>query len=201
MRREVFITALLALALALLGACTLSPRDTGRSYMLSLNAIKTAPQELIGTHLVVALPETAPDFDTGRVALIRGAHIRDYYAGLRWADFLPSLVQDGMINTLQGSGLFKAVAGDTAGLPAERLLKTDIRAFQAEYSPGHEAPLVHIRIAVRLQSRLDRKTISAFDIDASRRAAQNDAPAIHTAFQSAFSAVLAQLVEQLGQHP
>jgi cholesterol transport system auxiliary component len=190
-----------ALLLVLLTACSLPPKDAGRGYMFTLTGIRPARQELIGTRVIVAIPEAAPDLDTSRVALLRGAHIRDYYAGISWADFLPELVQDDLVSTLRASGLFTAVASDTSGGVADRLLKTDIRNFDAEYGPGGGAPVIRVRLAGKLQSRLDRRTLLSFEAEGQSRATEDRAAAIHTAFQRAFNSALQQVVAGLAEHP
>ena len=181
----------------LLAACTLTPRDTGAAFMFALNPVKISqpgPQKEV---LLVSLPTTAPELDTYRIALKRDDRRWDYYEGARWPDFLPVVVQNDMTRTLVHAGLFKNVATDEAGLIGDMILKTEIIAFQAEYTAGSAAPVIKIRITASLVGRLEMKPLSSFTIDAEKKAAGNNLSAIQAAFAAAFNDVQRQLAGKL----
>lgn len=187
------------LALVLLAACSLTPKDIGKSYMFALGPVKTARQNTADSTLVVGLPATAPELDTYRVALLRDKKVWDYYAGARWAEFLPALVQDDMIKSIEASGLFKTVSTDQSGFSGGMLLKAEIRSFQAQYQKGREAPVVRIGITLNLFDAAERELVSSFDIIEEKVAEKNSLTAIHAAFQSAFDAAQRQLIVKLGR--
>ncbi len=187
------------LAVASIAACTLTPKDTGKAYMFALSpapvASATAPAE---TRLVVSLPATSPELDTYRVALTRDGGVRDYYAGARWADFLPVLVQDNIVKTLERADLFKIVAADQTALEGDFSLKIEIRDFQAEYAAKDAPPTIKLRLVVSLLDRLDRRVIAKMDASSHGMKAQsNTLPAIRAAFEKAFDQCQRQLVEKL----
>ncbi len=193
--------ALLALLfLSAVAACSLSPKDMGHAYMFALSPVRVSGQAATDGHLTVGLPAAAPELDTSRVGLIRDGKVWDYYAGTRWAEFLPVLVQDSMIKTLENTGTFKSVASDQSGVAGGKLLKAEIRSFQAEYVPGKVAPVIRVGIAVSLLGGLlDRKPIASFEISGEKTAASDSLPAIQSAFQDAFNMAQKQLVEKLTQ--
>lgn len=197
MRKSFILCGIFALLLA---GCALSPKDLGQAYMFSLSPAKAAGKARTGQRLMVELPTTAPELDTHRIALVRDKGVRDYYAGARWADFLPVLAQDSLVRTLEGSGLFRTVAPDEAGLAADMVLKLEIRDFQAEYAKAGAAPVIRVRLIASLVSRQDGAMIASVQPGAvTRRAAGDSLPAIHAAFRSAFLAAQGQIAFGLDQ--
>jgi len=106
-------------------------------------------------------------------------------------------VQDNVTKTLEQAHLFKTVATADSGLTGDKILKTEIRAFQAEYTEGHAAPVIKIRMIVSLASRLERRPLASFTVGAEKKATGNSLSAIQSAFAAAFSETQQQLVMKL----
>lgn len=193
MRKGALIFPIFALLAA---ACTFAPKDIGRSYMFPLVPAQMPPRQPVKESLIVTMPSAAPELDTFRIALLRDGKW-DYYAGARWADFLPLMVQDSMTKTLEISSLFNTVATDEASGNADRILKLQIRSFQAEYEAGQPAPAIKMRIAVSLKNRTEGTILQAFDLKSETRAAQNTLSEIQLAFARAYNDVQKQLVNRL----
>lgn len=188
------------LAACLVTACTLSPMDTGRSFMFALTPIVDVRHITSGDNsLIVALPVAAPELDTYRIALVRNGKRWDYYAGARWSEFLPILVQDNLTKTLEKIGTFKTVTTDGTGISGNRILKTEIRAFQAEYRQGVATPVVKIRLMVSLLSHPERVSLVSFEVNAEEKASGDSLPEIQVAFSAAFSKVQRQLITGLNK--
>lgn len=197
MRQSIILCGFLSFLLA---ACALSPKDLGQAYMFSLGPAKAAAKTHTGARLIVELPTTAPELDTHRISLIRDRGVRDYYAGAKWSDFLPVLVQDSLVRTLEGSGLFKSVAPDQTGLAPDMALKLEIRDFQAEYAKTGAAPVIRVRIVATLLNRESGNTIASLQTGSvTRKAASDSLPAIHAAFKAAFLSAQQRLTEGLNQ--
>jgi cholesterol transport system auxiliary component len=182
------------LSFLLLASCTLTPKDTGRAYMFALPPVETAAHARSGDSLTVALPLTSPELDTYRIALTRNGGRWDYYAGARWADFLPLMVQDSLTKTLADAKLFKSVSTDQSGADGEEILSAEIRTFQAEYEDKAAAPTIKIRLTVHLKKRG-----SSFEIKTEAKAAKDSLPAIQAAFATAFGEAQRQVVYKLGR--
>jgi cholesterol transport system auxiliary component len=198
MRKWIVICGLLSIAVA---ACSLTtPKDTGRAFMFALPPVETAAHARSGGgSLTVALPTAAPELDTYRIALSREGNRWDYYAGARWADFLPLMVQDSLTKTLSDAKLFRTAAGDLSGSRGEKILNVDIRAFQAEYESGSKTPVIKIRLMVYLRQQGEGTPAASFDINAEAKAAQDSLPAIQSAFAAAFAEAQKQLVGKLSR--
>ena len=185
------------LLLGLLAACSFTPRDTGSSFMFALQPIEAAQQKPGAESLVVFMPTTSPELDTYRIALNGNGTRWDYYAGARWSDFLPLLVQDNITKSLAQAQIFKSVSTGDSGLTGDKILKTEIRAFQAEYKTGSTVPIVKISMVVSLVSRMERVPLSSFGVNVEKKASDNSLSAIQAAFASAFNAAQQQLIEKL----
>ena len=186
---------------ALVAACTLTPRDTGTAFMFALAPIKIIQQQPDGESLVVAAPTTSPELDTYRIALLGDGKRWDYYAGARWSDFLPMLVQDNITKTLEYTRMFRGVTTDETGLPAERMLKTEIRDFEARYEAHDDVPVIKIRMVVSLLTRAERKPILSFTVNAEKKAAGPHLAQIQEAFTDVFNDAQRQMIEKLDQRP
>ena len=184
---------------ALLTGCTFTPRDTGASFMFALQPVQIEQQAAQNDSHVVFMPTTSPELDTHRIALNRNSKRWDYYAGAKWSDFLPLLVQDNITKTLDEAHLFKRVTTSDSGLTGDKILKTEIRAFQAEYAAGRAAPVIKIRMTVSLLSRFERKPLASLAIKAAQPATGNSLTAIQAAFSTAFTEAQRQLVTQLAE--
>jgi cholesterol transport system auxiliary component len=187
----------------LIAACSFEPRDTGSGFMFALEPVEAAAppaadKTLVDKVLVIAQPTAIAELDTYRIALKKGAQRWDYYAGARWSDFLPAVVQDDLTKTLEQSGLFKNVTADESGLTGDRILKVEIKKFQAEYAEG-AAPVIRIRLAVNLISRLERARLASFTISAEKAASGNTLSSIQAAFAAAFSDAERQAVTKLAE--
>ncbi len=197
MKKGLVICSILIAGLA--AACTLAPRDTGTAFMFALAPIRIINQGAASESLVVALPTTSPELDTYRIALTKDDGRWDYYAGARWAEFLPLIVQDSLMKTLEHARLFKSVRMDQTGLIGDKLLKVEIRAFQAAYAPGAATPVIGVRMAASLLSDLERTPLATFTVSAERKASGNRLSEIQAAFVAAFNEAQLQLVDKLGR--
>src|SRR3546814_5426049 len=56
-----------------------------------------------------------------------------YYERANWTDVAPRMLQSLIVQSFDNTGRIVGVGRETAGLGADFVLKTDLRAFQAEY--------------------------------------------------------------------
>jgi ABC-type uncharacterized transport system auxiliary subunit len=187
---------LFIIAALLLTACSFAPLETGSGFRFALEPVAVEGHTPQPESITVMMPTTSPELDTRRIAL-RINHRWDYYSAARWSDFLASLVQDNFTKTLDEAHLFKSVAPVDSGLVADKILKIEIRSFEAEYTDGNAAPLIKIRMSVSIVSRLERRPLASFTLKAEQRAAANSLTAIQAAFAAAFNDTQQQLVEKL----
>lgn len=195
------LVSLIALGSLIAVSCTLAPRDTGRGFVLALDHLPAASTHVAMSPdtLVVALPTAAPELDTARIALVKQDGHWDYYAGAKWPDFLPLVVQDSLTESLSGSGLYKTVVSDQSGARGGQKLATVIRSFQTVYRTGAAAPVAKVALSVRLTAAGEADAVAAFDVQAQAPAAQDRLGDIQTAFAAAFRSAQQQAILKLKQ--
>ncbi len=182
----------------LASACSFAPKDTGKAYMFGLT-VATVPhqQKVYEEKLTVAIPVAAPELDSYRIALVKADGRWDYYAGARWAEFLPVLVQETMMDSLETAGLFKSVTSDRFGVVGDYILKTEIREFQVEYQRASNVPLIKIELAFSLFKKLGTTPLAIYTVKAEAPATQNRLSAVQQAFAKAHISAQQKAVLQL----
>lgn len=190
--------ALLAF-LALVSACSLAPRETGKAEMFALMpaTVRQQPAPLVGA-VSVSTSAVSPELDTFRIALIRADRRRDYYAGARWSEFLPLVVRDNIAKTLERSKIFSAVSIDETPSEGPYFLKSEIRAFEAQYDSANGPPTIRVRLTFTLRSMPGNKLISYFDTQGETSATKDSFSAIQSAFAGAFADAQEKMAEKLG---
>ena len=181
-------------------ACSLSPKDFGKAYMFALNPVDLEINRNIDETLVVALPVASIEIDSSRIALIKSGKKWDYYAGAKWSDFLPVLVQDRIVKSLEKAKLFKRATSDQSGILGDKVLKIEIRSFHAEYKRGIKAPVIKLAMIVSLKNRLDNMSIISFNISSEVQALENRKSSIQAAFSEAFNKTQEDLVYKLSNY-
>ena len=134
--------------------------------------------------LAVARPRAASSLDTERIAVVRAGSGFDYFAGVRWSDPAPQMLQQLLVDALVADARFATAVAAPSRVPAELLLDVELRRFEAVYatrSASHDqvecgVTLVDVRRGLRLTS---------FSSAAAVAAARNDRAAVVAAFEQA----------------
>ncbi len=186
--------------MVLLASCSLtSPRDMGNAHQVFLAPLteKIACHAHSGGNLTVAYPQAPDALDTYRIALVDQAGHWDYFAGMRWADFLPGNLQSALIATLSASKHFASVSSDDTVDEGRMVLESDIHRFEAVYSAGSSMPqaTIDITFSVRKAGRLhaDRQ----FTVSSAVTAQGNGINAVSQAFEKAFADIQSQAVSKI----
>ena len=146
---------LLALAACLaVGACAaaleLARPDPPRLYDLTpKSSFDDLPE--VDARLSVEVPTATAGLNTARIALRPTSTTLEDYAGARWVDVVPVMVQNLLLESLDNAARLDVLGREVVGVRADYALLTHIREFQAEY--GESGPP---RVRVRLQARLVR---------------------------------------------
>ena len=152
---------MLSLIITSLGACSVLPEaEQIKIYHLPIDgSLKTISEPRLNTALSVAEPDTLRSLNTSRISEFSNGQIQRYYAGARWADRAPTLVQQSMMQTLQSTDLFSQVVNEENDLTADYLIHSNLRAFQIEDSEAGEK--AHVILHVTLVSQLDRQVLGS----------------------------------------
>ena len=198
--RSVLYISLSFFIAAFLTACSLSPKDVGKSYMFALMPAELSFKNKSDEVLIVALPTAAPELDTYRIALIKNNNRWDYYAGARWADFMPLLVQGSLTKTIERSHLVKHATTDQSGITGDKILKIEISSFHAKYKNGAKKPVITIHLKANLRNRHNNISIASFDSKAEVVAESDNISSIHKAFITSFDRAQKYLVYKLNKN-
>lgn len=166
--------------------------------MLALRPVNIDANGASSHTLVVGYPVAAGQIDTARVALKQPNGTIDYFAKTRWVDFLPVIVQTTLTESLSLSGVYKIVRSDEAGLGDDRILKSNIRHFEAVY-PAYmdRPPEVIVEIAFTISDVETENVIDTFTLRSAHQSVDNTTTAIHDAFVKSYADVQEQLIGRL----
>jgi cholesterol transport system auxiliary component len=186
----------------LTGAVTLAVAGCSRlfvapppKYVFRLTPVSVFPPDLphLRAQLLVASPDASAALDRRRIALSRSPLSLDYFADAEWVDVVSSMVRTVLTNSYENSRAITATNG-SLGLPADFILGTEIRHFEAQYGAGGGAPEAFIAIEAKLVAQPEREVVAQSLFERRVRATANDLPAIASAFDVALQAVAAAIV-------
>ena len=146
--------------------------------------------------LVVEEPVAAGGLDTDRIALRPSPTQLKYFAGARWAERAPRMVQTLLVESFENSGHIMAVGRQAIGLRSDFNLKTELREFQAEYFDGtQQPPQVRVRINAKIIAQPSQEIVGSRTFEAVMAAPVNRVDEIVGSFDDALGRVLKQLVD------
>lgn len=120
--------------MGLLSSCSLLPDHDDTIDRFVLDAL--AKTEIQSKHnqkiLVIDHPVMYAPLDSTRIAIKTTPQTIDYIADIEWAERLPILIHDSLIQSLQNAGIFAAVGRLNANLKADYLITVDVRSFEKQ---------------------------------------------------------------------
>ena len=177
-------------------ACSLTPKDLGKSHMFNLSSVDSVKYKKRGGTLIINLPISSLELDTFRIALQRNGNVQDYYAGARWVEFLPSLVQDSLVKSIESSSRFNNVTSDDTVLRGDYALKTEIRSFHAIYT-DQKAPQIKISLMVTLRNQNTHRNVKSFTVTGTSQAENSSLSSIQKSFDEAFNQAQKKILRRL----
>ena len=111
----------------------------------------------------------------------------------------PEVIESLVVQTLRASGDWTSVADPGSPFPSDFLLQIGVRRFEADYSGGGAAPVVHVVLDCILGRREGREVIATFVASGEANAAANRVSAVVGAFEQATDAALESLAQQAAQ--
>ncbi|MGE5302782.1 MAG: ABC-type transport auxiliary lipoprotein family protein [Alphaproteobacteria bacterium] len=144
------------IAVALYG-CSLGPAETTpvRTYLLEpsffAKTIPANPARGDRATLLVSVPRAQPGFETPRMAYLLRPHELNYYAFNQWVDTPGRMMLKLLVESMERSGLWRAVVQAPSPVRAEYRLDCDSLVLQQQFfSPsrvrlGLRAQLIDVR--------------------------------------------------------
>ena len=194
MRPAVLSASVLALA-AMLGGCTsmlTSDAPPENIYWLEPPDPDPRSTQDAGPTSIRVQITAAPGLDTDRL-LIRGpGAILSSYAGARWTDNAPEVLDTLIRTALENSGRFNRVASNRSGGLADWTLELELRAFFAVVTSESSPPTIEIEFRGYLQCAEAQAPIR---IISEAPVAQVTLTAIVDGFQRAVDSSLRELLD------
>src|SRR5579863_2827063 len=152
-----------------------------------------------GASLRVGHPVADPGLDSPRIMLVQADHRMNFYSGSRWPAAAPELIESLAVQTLRASGDWSSVESSGSPFPADYLLQIALRRFEADYTGGGTAPVIHVVLDCIVGRREGRDVIATFVASGEANAAANRVSAVVGAFQQAPDAAVGSLAQQVAQ--
>lgn len=147
--------------------------------------------------LAVARPRADGSLDGDRIAVVQPGSRFDHYAGIRWSEPAPDMLQSLLVRTLQAGGRFETVVAAPSRVPADLLLVAELRRFEARYSSAGSAPVVEVEVQFTLVDVRGGHRVPGPLASAQVPAAADRRPEVAAAFQQATGEVLAEAASWL----
>ena len=187
------LTMALSILLSGCGSILTSDQPADQIYWLE-------PQDLASRSTVAASASrlsltltVIPGLDTDRILIKGPGPLMSHYAGARWADNLPDLVESLVERSLASTGLFAQAGGDST----ESDIDLEVREFFAVAVSLGSAPTIRVRMAGSVECGAESGVL---DARAANIASDNRLSAIVDAFQRTLGEVLSELATQLQRH-
>jgi cholesterol transport system auxiliary component len=183
MRRWLAVALLAWLCAGCLGSALQSDAEAPDLFRLS------APAAAAGVPLPLAVgvarPRAPASLDTERIAIVGPGSTFDYYAGARWADPAPQMVQQLLVSALAAQGGFAAAVAAPSRVPTDLLLDLELRHFEAVYADGGGPPNVRVSLQASLVDTRKGTRLATFASESEATASQNTRAAVVEAFDRA----------------
>ena len=145
--------------------------------------------------LSIVVERAAPGLDGDGIAGRWPGSRIDYVANARWADELPRLLQDSLVEAFQDSGRLRSVQDDVGRFRTTHTLVIEVRRFEADYTAG-TVPVAQVALAVTLGRNSDRQVLVMYTAQASEAATENRQATLVAALDAAFARATAEIAQR-----
>ena len=198
MSRLLVLLAAAAFCAGCVSSALKSDNDAPEVYRLHGASIAGGGDSL-SLALSVARPRAVPSLDTDRIAVVKPGSGFDYFAGVRWADPAPQMLQQLLVQAFAADGRFAATVAAPSRVPTDLMLDVELRKFEAVYADEQSAPRVRVEMQVTLVDSRKGTRVTSFRAAAEAAAERNRQQAVVAAFDvatgEALKSVLARVRE------
>lgn len=196
MKRLLSVVAVIATCAGCAGSMLTSGNEPPETYRLDGPAL-AAGGDTLPLALGVARPRAASSLDTERVAVARPGGGFDYFAGVRWADAAPQMLQLLLVQAFTADGRFATTVASPSRVPTDLLLDVELRRFEAVYSVTDGPPRVRVELQATLVDSRKGTRLASFLAASEATAGRNRQPEVVAAFGTATSQALQTIVTRV----
>jgi len=146
----------------------------------------------ISLQVVIDEPYAPAALDSNRIVYQPSPNEIRYFAGARWSDRAPLMVQALLVDTLDRTGKFQAVGRRSAGMRSDFIVRMSIVTFAAEKS-GSSTESVHVHFNAQLVRRFSDEIVAGRRFEAIAQPKSNNMLDIVNAFDDAMVVSLGDL--------
>jgi cholesterol transport system auxiliary component len=121
----------------------------------------------------------------------------DYFAGVRWSEPAPQMLQQVLVEALVSDGRFATTVAAPSRVPAEYLLDIELRQFAAYYVQPGAPPQVQVQWQATLVDTRSGARVTTFVVGTQSTASGNHRGAVVSAFEQATSAAVRDTLVRL----
>lgn len=186
-----FRPALMALAttVALAGCVSIGDRAELTVYAPEVVIAVDEGLPALDRTLAISEPNASTMLDSNRIAVRPRPSTLQVYGGAVWSDTAPALVQAALVDAFGESGRFRAVVRPTDSVGADRMLRLDLRHFEAVYDDGAKAPTVVVELQATLIDQRRHRVLASRRFRAEQTAGREKLEQVVPAFESALGEV------------
>lgn len=165
-------------------------------YNLTPKSTFSADLPEVPWQLIIEEPIAAGGLDTNRIALRPHATELKFFAGARWTERAPKMIQTLLVESFENTNKIIAVGRQSIGLRADFTLKTELREFQAETVNDNDVITVRVRINAKIVKQPKRIIVGSRSFE--KVVQVKDGSGMHNiviAFDAAAGKVLKHLIE------
>ncbi len=189
---------------------------TGCAELAQIGGVATAPDlysltpkstfagdlPKVDAQVVIEAPTADASVNTDRIAIKPNALQVKYFAGARWVDRAPLVVQRLMVESFENTGAVSSVSQSSVGLRNDFTVITDLREFQGELQAGAPAEgpdakpvLARVRLNVKIIQEPQGIIIGSHSFPAAVEATEPGMLAVARAFDEALGRSMRDAVE------
>lgn len=195
MRHRLPLPAVMAILLSLVGCGLVPERTPIVLYELPARSLDPAPQtdERIEATLRLATPRATGLLDGSRILVVPLPNQPRAYEGSRWADGMPQLIHNRLLDAFQDDGRIMHLVHDDSAVSADTELLSDLRTFHSEYQD--DLPVATLRLDVRLIDTRSQRILASRRFVQQQRAESEAIPDVVDAFGMAADRLARGLVD------
>lgn len=191
---KVLLVPLALIASLLLSACSVLPSTTPlRTFSLSDAVLEKSTGAALALTLKIETPSATAPLDGVRILVQPDARELQVYAGARWRDRAPVLLQERLISALRQDGRLSAIIDENSRARDDAQLSSQLLSFHSRY--GQRGPEVVIELDAQLIDTRLASVLATRRFSLTEPASGENIEAIVAAFGKATDRLDRQVVE------
>ncbi|UYG05829.1 ABC-type transport auxiliary lipoprotein family protein [Halomonas sp. LR3S48] len=189
------LPVVMAVVLSLAG-CNLVPERTPVTlYELPAHSLDLSrhTEQRIEATLRLATPRASGLLDGSRILVVPLPNQPRAYEGARWADGMPQLIRNRLLDAFQDDGRITRLVHDDSAVSADVELLSDLRTFHSEYIDG--LPVATLRLDAKLIDTRSQRLVASQRFVQQQRVESEAIPNVVEAFGMAADRLARELVD------